>query len=292
MKPNRLLGIALISCIISSALADTYQLPAPDMSAYMAYPTPKPPLSQRARNAFSFFQGWYISGGATYAGLSLNSISNSGPATAGITLPTVFKTSVSESKFVPNIALGYQIRQSGIFSRAEISYTPFTSIPYDSSPFINLTATPNSINSSVSSNLILFKVYDDFNLDMPIMPYIQLGIGAAINKVSGNSSIIIDPTFTIPPFTSTFSSTKTNVAGDAGLGVRWLISDNFALGLGYEFDYLGNDVTWNMNFTNPILPSTNVTLKSGIFFANTVTASLTWQPLAKYSSDNTNSQMS
>lgn len=284
MKVNHLLSLALIGCIATPALADDTALPAPDMSAYMAYRSPKPPLTERAQNTFSFLQGWYVSAGAGYSYFHLSGIENNSNNTGPQTLPNTIVPDLSESKGVPNIALGYQLRKAGFFSRMELSYVPITNIDYDARPFLNLPS-DNAIDSDISSHLLLLKAYDDFNFDSPIIPYIQAGVGAAINKVSANSFFtVVIPDITTLVFTGSSNTTRTNLAADIGAGVRWQITPNFLLGAGYEFDYLGKNVNWDINYTDNFTPpdTANVKLKSGNLYANSLMASITWIPWAKY----------
>lgn len=285
---------ALLAASATQAFAQA-NLPAPPpMDAYMAYQAPKAPVQERVQNAAWFLRGWYLTGQAGYSWVSVNNISNTTATSDNFgTTPNPVKTSTSATKFMPGIAIGYQFRNSGIFSRVELAGQSRTNISYNANPFIPaVNGVTSSINSDIRSYTLLAKFYDDFDFGSPIVPYIQLGVGAAFNKTSANSNINIS-VISVPPINLVFNGsgdeTTTNLAADAGLGARYRLSPNFLFDLGYEFDYLG-PANWNINYTltsNPN-PQTTINLKSKYLYSNTIYAGLTWMPMPKDFTNNSN----
>lgn len=252
--------------------------PPPPLEAYIAYKAPRP-IQERVQDTFWFLRGFYVTGYLGYSWVSVNDIDNVSPVSGGTPPPPVVKDSISQSKAVPGVAIGYQFRPSGFFDRAEISYMPRLGIDYNANPFLQ--NTDSTIKGDLSIHPILVKLYSDFDLGYPVVPYFQFGAGVAINNTSSTATINIDPNpFVNILFTGSSSDTQTNVAGDIGVGARWHFSQNFALDAGYEFDYLGA-AKWNLTFLEDSDPNTPtiVNLESKRIFSNTVYIGLSWQPV-------------
>lgn len=253
----------------------------PDMPAYMAYEV-KPPLRERVQNNLYFLQGWYITGGINISFMQLTSIDNDQNVFANA---TTAKNSASQTRVGPAVAIGYDIRPKGGFlSRAEIAYYYRPNFEYNANPFLITDpaqpANANSITSDIDNHTILLKIYNDFNFGSPFIPYIQAGVGVAFNSISANSNLGVIGT---TPFVGSASRTRALVAADGGLGARLKLNPNFFFDAGYEFEYLGHNLQYNLNYTNPLTPGfvQQVKLTTGIFYSNSILIGLTWQPMPK-----------
>lgn len=274
---------------VASAYAQDAYLPQPpDMPAYMAYEV-RPSIHQRIQSNLSFLEGWYITSGVNISFMGLTGIENDQSVFANA---TTAKSSTSQTRVGPAAAIGYEIRPNGgILSRAEIAYYYRSNFQYNANPFL-ITDPPqpadaNFINSDIDNNTVLLKVYDDFNFGSPFVPYIQVGAGVAINSISANSIVgdISSGTQDEPFVTDSDNHTKVYFAADAGLGARIELNPNFLLDVGYEFEYLGNNLKYNLNYTNPLIPGfmQQVKLTTGIFYSNSILVGITWRPIPKES---------
>lgn len=241
-----------------------------------------PTESQTAPVTESHYVHWgdlYITGQYAYSNNRIDDIEQIGTAGAAQTA----KNSVSERTSSPNIALGYQLWHSPFISpRVEVAYLPRIDLDYDANPFLQ--GIDSSINSSIDSHLILFKVYNDFEFcNFPLIPYIEGGIGRAWSKVESNSVVSLFPGL-LPPFVGSGSDRRSDRAWDLGLGARYRFYRGLSLNLGYEYVFLGDNLKWNIVYSNPVIvlnPPVTVNLQSGNLIAHTFFAGLTWQPFAE-----------
>lgn len=230
---------------------------------------------------YHYLDGFYITGQYAYSDNHISNIENvSLPNTAG--LPAVVKGSESERSSSPNIALGYQLWHFPFISpRVEVAYLPRIDLNYDANPFLQ--GVDSSINSTIDSHTILFKLYNDFEFcNFPLIPYIEGGIGRSYTKVESDSTINLLPGL-LPPFVGGSNDRRDTRAWDLGLGVKYRFYRSLFLNFGYEYVFLGDDLKWNITYSNPAIvlnPPLFVNLKSGNFTSHNFFAGLTWEPFA------------
>ena len=243
---------------------------APPLPEYYAYPAPPPPLAERVRDTFWWVKHFYISGLVGQSFIKVGDIHNDTPPPLSGTTPPVIDTDEDASVTHYGAAIGYRFRKSGIFSRVEVNYLYRSSFNYNENPFLKFSPVETQLNSKITNQTLLFKIFYDMDFDSYIIPYIQGGAGVAFNKVSAHSESKIN---FIPPLIVSKDSreTTTNLAWDAGLGVRVPLGRHVFLGVGYEFDWLGK-LKWE---TASLDPKTPFKIKADHLYSNSVTFDFT-----------------
>ena len=169
------------------------------------------------------------------------------------------------------VAIGYQLRNGGIFSRIEIEYLRRFDFDYNADPLLNFAdpvLTTASIRSRVSNQTLLGKIYYDMNFGIRLVPYIEAGAGISHNNINMTGSFTSPITGTIP---STASISHTNFAWEAGAGLRIRATDHLYFGIAYEFDALGK-LSWEVATSPPGAqpPGNPLVLSTRDFYSNTV----------------------
>ncbi len=215
--------------------------------------------------------------GGPYITLSVGSTSEEIEDIAAVVTDTsatpvvVAQPSVSETGTQYSAALGYQIAEYGLFNRAEIVYTRRSTLDYDANPALNLIGINNSIDSTVKNSTLLGKLYWDIYPIKIFVPYLQAGAGIARNTVNSTGTSQLPP---LTPVTLTTEHAQTNFAWDAGAGIRAAVTKNIYVDLGYEYDYLGTGLQWQVPFF--VSTGTPTTLESGSFHSNAYNLGLTY----------------
>jgi opacity protein-like surface antigen len=239
-----------------------------DLPCYYAQPV------QKDVNSLWWLHNFYLAGKFGATRTNIDDIQNVSNVTNP---PTTTTSEASSTNLQGGAALGYQIRCSGIFSRIEIEYMNKGEVPYNPSPVLTFAVPPPlptiTLNSDVEIHTLLFKIFYDIDLGHQIYPYVQIGAGAAFEKVNSDGTFT-DVGSPITVVTST-SQTKTNFAADIGAGVHIKYTKHLFSDIGYEFDYLGGNLQWVID-TSTNNSTTPITLESGNVFANTITFSLGW----------------
>ena len=265
------LAITLASLPIFANGYDQAQLP--DLPDYYAYAPSPPPLSEKVGSSFSWLKNFYITAevGRSYA--SINSIDNITDVSEPFA-PPVAKPNEIQAVNHLGVAIGYQLRNSGIFSRIEIEYLNRAKIDYVADPAIIFSVTPHptiNLNSTVKNQTILGKIYWDFNYGIFVIPYIQAGAGIGFNQTKTSGTFIEPPIIPTPPITSETSSSNTKFAWEGGAGLRIKITKHLFAGIGYEFDSLGT-AHWEVATDNPNQP---LELKARDIYSQTITIGVT-----------------
>lgn len=225
---------------------------------------------------FGLLNGIYVTGQYAYSSNHINDIQNVSVPDA----PATAQDHVSEKSSAANFALGYQLWSYPFFSpRIEVAYLTQINLDYNANPF--LSGIDSTINSSIDSHTLLFKLYNDFQYnDFPLIPYVEGGIGKVYTKVTSNSTVDLFPGV-IPPFVGSSSDSQSSRAWDLGVGAKYRIYRSLYLNAGYEYIAMGDGLIWNITYSNPVIninPPVFVKLKSGNFYNHTFLVGLTWHP--------------
>lgn len=285
---KKLLSTAVLFFVAVKALADSpiiletpIILPSPPCVHYAPHPCPQrfpiePYCVEPPKPSHNYLGGLYITGQYAYSSNHIRDIENVSAPGAGT--PDTVKGSLTERSSSPNIAVGYQLWNYPFISpRIEVAYLPRMDLEYNANPFLQ--GLDSSINSSIDSHTVLFKLYNDFEFyDFPLIPYVEGGIGKVWTEINSNSTVDLFPGI-IPPFVGTGNNQRTSRAWDLGFGARYRFYRSLFLNVGYEYVSLGDNLKWNINYTNPIITlPVFVNLKSGKFNSQTLFAGITWQP--------------
>lgn len=184
---------------------------------------------------------------------------------------TVSQPSFSDSSKQYFAAIGYQFADYGFLNRFEVVATRREALNYDPNPAINVEGLNTSMSSTIKNYSILGKLYWDLYRYKFLVPYIQGGAGVSVNSVNSTASDQLPP-FT--PVVLTSEQSKTNFAWDAGVGIRAVVTKYLFVDLGYEHDYLGSGLQWQVpSFSSSGTP---LTLESGSFSSNAYNLAVTF----------------
>jgi opacity protein-like surface antigen len=92
-----------------------------------------------------------------------------------------------------------------------------------------------TLSADVSSWNLMANAYYDFNLGLPVRPYLTGGLGWARNRVSDLTSV--NPDGTAP------GGSRNNLAWSLGAGIGYPINNRLTLDFGYRFVDLGRLAT-------------------------------------------------
>lgn len=126
------------------------------------------------------------------------------------------------------LALGYDFNsQFGVPVRAEVEYAPCAATVKKSWNYDDRLDLKGTWNAST----LFLNLYYDFRNSTAFTPYVGAGLGMAFNYANY--------TFAAKGFNANFDEHRTTFAWNAGAGVAYDITDNFAVDLGYRYVNLG-----------------------------------------------------